>query len=507
MTEAWLTSIDQAFQWIETHPIPAVVAWAGVMGTTAYLKYRHHHPRPSDVGYGSASWATDAEIRRKGLLTGEGIVVGLLNGHTDQILRVSNTHVLAIGPSGIGKSTLLICTLRSWAGDALVLDLTGDLIEHTALYRPGDVYVWEPASPQSPRLDFFGMIRWGTPYETVDVQRWAAHITAIDVDSKSDIGTYYKDIAELVLTFTPIYLHYTTPERASPYGLMTFLRHPPIAPRPKATVIDRMLQKMAALHHPTVQLGTHALLKESSSRQIDGWNAAARWLNPWLDPVLAQATGTAEENPRVARIPFERFQQGETPLTLIIRLSPDDALGRLRNPVRFALEQIFMWTRENRRSPGDYQRPLLAVFDDMGVLGHIKLFERMVEFDRKYGIRFFGLLQDFNQVWEHFGQYTSLLTNCRTWVVFQPNDPRNADFLTGKLGAMTWRESNTRVTSRPLSFLKSRSHGETTHPRQLMTAEELQKLEEGYSLVFTEGLKLRVHAPRYYEHPLFRGVA
>jgi type IV secretion system protein VirD4 len=510
MNAAWWQTIEQGFQWMEAHPTTTTLSLTGLMGTAYALRRRWSAPKtPRDEAYGSASWATVREVRRAGLLDGDGVVLAQLGADPLALLRAGQSHVLGVGPSGIGKSTLLICTLRSWPQDALVLDLTGDLIRETVDYRPGEVYIWEPASLGSLRVNPYDLVRWETPYETLDVQRVATHLTLIEADQTSDIGTYFKDIAELVLTFVPLYLHYRDrtptpgaplPVVVSPFSLMRFLRHVP------ATGLVKLLETMRALPHDTVQLGAQALLDETAARRRDGWNAAARWLNPWLDPVLAQATATALENPRVPAIPVKRLQQGSTPITIYLRLTPEDLQGRLRATTKLILTQIRMWAKDRQAARG-YHRELLAAFDDMAEMGYVWLVESMEAFDRKYGIRVCALVQDFNQLWKQYGQYTSLLTNSGVWVVFRPNDPRNAEFLTGKLGEQTRTEPTVRVTQPTLGLWGSRSHGAVSHARPLMTAEEIQKMRPDDILVFAHGLKIRAKAVRYFDHPVFRGAA
>lgn len=508
MSDVWLQTVDQGFRWLEANPEVTAAMLGGALMTGMTLRLLSRRRRHLVVvGRGSASWAPDRQVRRAGLLRGDGVVLGQLGMNARSILRANREHVLGVGPSGVGKSTLLICTLRSWMGDAIVLDLTGDLVKYTAAWRPGRVYIWEPAALSSMRLNPYDLVRWQTPFETLDVQRAAAHFTTTDADHKSDIGTYYKDIAELVLSFTPIYLWYRTlglrtsgrSLGVSPEGLMGFLR------TRDGKNLDDLLHSMAAMPHKTVRLGVEALLAETPNRRVDGWNAAARWLNPWLDPVLSQATATDDENPRTVSIPVKDLQQGDTPMTIYLRVTPDDVSGRLQNVVRLLLDQIMMWAKD--RESDEYERELLVAMDDMAEMGYAPMVERMAQFDRKYGIRLCALLQDFNQLWKHFGVHTSLLSNCRVWVVFQPNDPRNAEFLTGKLGEMTWQEEMERVTKPPFGFFGSHSRGQVTYARPLMTAEELQKMDEHEVLVFALGHKVRARAVRYFDHPLFRGAA
>ena len=64
----------------------------------------------------------DIQRKQKELLFGKKF--GLLAYSPEQ----DEGHILVMGPSGTGKtSALLIPTLRSWQGTALVVDISGDI--------------------------------------------------------------------------------------------------------------------------------------------------------------------------------------------------------------------------------------------------------------------------------------------------------------------------------------------------------------------------------------------
>ena len=62
-------------------------------------------------------------------------------------------HILVLGPSGTGKtSALLIPTLRSWKGTALVVDISGDIASHVDV--PNKI-VFDPTSDNCIPYDVF----------------------------------------------------------------------------------------------------------------------------------------------------------------------------------------------------------------------------------------------------------------------------------------------------------------------------------------------------------------
>ncbi|NQY82208.1 MAG: type IV secretory system conjugative DNA transfer family protein [Alphaproteobacteria bacterium] len=85
--------------------------------------------------HGSARFATMKDIKRSGLLSKTGVVVGAFNG---RCLRHNGPeHVLVFAPtcSGKGGVSVVIPTLLEWRYSAVALDIKGKLYHHTFGYR------------------------------------------------------------------------------------------------------------------------------------------------------------------------------------------------------------------------------------------------------------------------------------------------------------------------------------------------------------------------------------
>src|SRR5579863_9701622 len=91
--------------------------------------------------HGSSHWASPQEVHRTGLsrTAAGGVVLGAWRdprGVVRRLTDASDRHVLAFAPSGSGKTTcLVIPTLLSWRGSAVVLDIKGELWRATAGFR------------------------------------------------------------------------------------------------------------------------------------------------------------------------------------------------------------------------------------------------------------------------------------------------------------------------------------------------------------------------------------
>ena len=84
--------------------------------------------------YGSARWATNAEVRRAGLLQPDGVILGR---HGRDYLRHNGPeHVLCFAPTRSGKGVgLVVPSLLTWPGSAIVHDIKGENWQLTAGWR------------------------------------------------------------------------------------------------------------------------------------------------------------------------------------------------------------------------------------------------------------------------------------------------------------------------------------------------------------------------------------
>src|SRR5262249_7795695 len=84
--------------------------------------------------YGSARWAAFADVRDAGLLAPRGVVLGLFND--DYLRHDGPEHILAVAPTRSGKGVgLVVPTLLTWTGSAVIHDIKGENWQLTAGWR------------------------------------------------------------------------------------------------------------------------------------------------------------------------------------------------------------------------------------------------------------------------------------------------------------------------------------------------------------------------------------
>ena len=100
--------------------------------------------------YGSARWARADEVRAAGLLGPDGVVLGRFEG--DYLRHDGPEHVLCFAPTRSGKGVgLVVPSLLTWPGSAIVHDIKGENWQLTAGFRArhGRVLLFDPTNAKS----------------------------------------------------------------------------------------------------------------------------------------------------------------------------------------------------------------------------------------------------------------------------------------------------------------------------------------------------------------------
>ncbi len=100
--------------------------------------------------YGSARWARPDEVKAAGLLGPDGVVLGRLG--RDYLRHDGPEHVLCFAPTRSGKGVgLVIPSLLTWPGSAIVHDIKGENWQLTAGFRArhGRVLLFDPTNAKS----------------------------------------------------------------------------------------------------------------------------------------------------------------------------------------------------------------------------------------------------------------------------------------------------------------------------------------------------------------------
>lgn len=173
--------------------------------------------------------------------------------------------------------------------------------------------------------------------------------------------------------------------------------------------------------------------------------------------------------------------------------------------IRTTLTSIYgLITRDAHKRTTKPKHRILFMLDEFANLGQIREMEDAVSLGAGFGISFWFILQDFNQLKKHYDKsWNTFIANSDVIQVFGIQDAESCDQIKKLMGETT-------VWDRKLSKEKDRSvhqsYDEETRP--LLTADEIRRLHPDRQIIF-----VRPHLPvvakkiKFYQDPAFKHLA
>ncbi|AMX99042.1 conjugal transfer protein TraG [Mesorhizobium ciceri] len=445
--------------------------------------------------YGSSRWATTQEIERAGLFRPGGVFLGKLK---DRYLRHDGPeHVMAFAPTRSGKGVgLVVPTLLSWTGSAVIHDIKGENWQLTSGWRSKFSYclLFNPTDPRSARYNPLLEVRKG-PQEVRDVQNIADIL--VDPEGALDRRNHWEKTSHSLLVGAVLHVLYAEEEKTLA-RVATFLSDPQ---RSFSATLQRM---MTTNHlgtpdqpevHPVVASAAREVLNKSENERSGVLSTAMSFLGLYRDPTVASATSACDWR-------LVDLMDAERPMSLYLVVPPSD-ISRTKPLVRLILNQI--GRRLTERLEGDPKKGrkhrLLMMLDEFPALGRLDFFETALAFMAGYGIRAYLIAQSLNQISKAYGENSAILDNCHVRIAFSSNDDRTAKRISDALGTATELRSMRNYAGHRLAPWLSHvmvSRQETARP--LLTPGEVMQLPQNDELVLISGLPpLRAQKLRYYQ--------
>ena len=444
--------------------------------------------------YGSARWAKRQEIEDGGLLGDDGVVLGR---YDDAYLRHDGAeHVLCFAPTRSGKGVgLVIPSLLTWPGSAIVHDIKGENWQLTAGFRArhGRVLLFDPTNPTSSAYNPLLEVRRG-PWEVRDVQN-IADILVDPNGSKTD-RNHWEKTSHALLSGAILHVLYAETDKTLA-GVARLLSDPK---RPIETTLDVMMRTAhlgKAGVHPAVAQNARKVLNMGPNERSGVVSSAMSFLSLFSDPVVAEVTRCCDWR-------IQDIVGGPAPTTLYLVVPPSD-ISRTRPLMRLILNQIGRRLTENLH-PEAGRRRLLLMLDEFAALGHLDFFETTLAFMASYGIKSFLIAQSLNQIESAYGPNNAILDNCHVRVSFATNDERTAKRVSDALGMATeMRAMKNYAGSRLAPWLGHLMISSSETARPLLTPGEVMQLPPTDEIVMVSGSHpIRARKVRYYEDPQFQ---
>ena len=444
--------------------------------------------------YGSARWAEDDDIRKAGLHESAGVFLGRKD---ERYLRHGGPeHVMAFAPTRSGKGVgLVVPTLLSWPGSAVIHDIKGENWTLTAGWRArySHCLLFNPTDPRSAAYNPLLEVRRGT-HEVRDVQNIADIL--VDPEGALERRNHWEKTSHALLVGAILHVLYADEDKTL-RGVANFLSDPAC---PFEVTLHRMMttkhlaNERGGAPHPVVASAAREVLNKSDNERSGVLSTAMSFLGLYRDPTVAEVTSRCDW--RIADL-----ISAEHPVSLYLVVPPSD-ISRTKPLIRLILNQIGRRLTESLDGSDGIarQHKLLLMLDEFPALGRLDFFESALAFMAGYGLRAFLIAQSLNQIDKAYGQNHSILDNCHVRIAYASNDERTAKRISDALGTATELRAQRNYAGHRLApwlghLMVSRQ--ETARP--LLTPGEVMQLPPDDAVVMVSGHPpIRARKIRYY---------
>lgn len=508
--------------------IGTLVAGGGIL-VAAIIKMRMAgRNKGNEFLHGSARWADLKDIEAAGLIDNNGVYVGAYeqkNGKTVYLRHNGPEHCLTYAPTRSGKGVgLVIPTLLSWPASTVVADLKGELWALTAGWRKKHanqiVIRFEPATSRgSARWNPLDEIRVGTDNEVADVQNLATLI--VDPDGKG-LESHWQKTSQALFVGVILHAIYKAKNGGPPATMaeVDALLTDPARP------IGELWKEMTSYghlpggkNHTVVGRAARDMMDRPDEEAGSVLSTAKSYIELYRDPIVAANTGTSD-------FAIRDLMNGEQPVSLYIITQPTDK-NRLRPLVRIMLNMMVRILApkqefENGRVKANYKHRMLFMIDEFPSLGKLEIIQESLAFAAGYGLKFYLVCQDINQLQSRetgYGHDELVTSNCHIQNAYPPNRLETAEHLSKMTGQTTiLKEQITTSNQRGGGFFSgsvSKTVQETQ--RALLTPDECMRMpapkkngsgdieEAGDMLVYVAGYPMIYgKQPLYFKDPIFQ---
>ena len=450
--------------------------------------------------YGSSRWATTREVIAARLFQPAGVFLGRFGSR--YLRHDGPEHVMAFAPTRSGKGVgLVVPTLLSWTGSAVIHDIKGENWQLTAGWRArfSHCLLFNPTDIRSARYNPLLEVRKG-PDEVRDVQNIADIL--VDPEGALERRSHWEKTSHSLLVGTILHVLYAEEEK-------TLARVATILSDPQRSFAHTLARMMGTNHlgtgddpqvHPVVASAARELLNKSENERSGVLSTAMSFLGLYRDPTVAAATAACDWR-------IVDLVDAARPVSLYLVIPPSD-ISRTKPLVRLVLNQIGRRLTERLEGDPAKQRKhqLLMMLDEFPALGRLDFFETALAFMAGYGIRAYLIAQSLNQISKAYGENNAILDNCHVRIAFSSNDERTAKRISDALGTATELRAQRNYAGHRLAPWLSHvmvSRQETARP--LLTPGEVMQLPASDELVLVSGLPpIRAKKLRYYEDGNFK---
>lgn len=470
------------------------------IGVMFYRLYNLRNSETREGLHGSAQLAEIDDLKTAGLLDNDGAIIGGyqdIKGQIHPLRHASGEHILAYAPTGSGKGvSLVLPTLLSWNQSVVCLDIKGENYNLSAGWRQkylnSKIIKFDPASPGSDGYNPLLEIRLGTEFAIADTQNVARML----VDSEGEGLKDHWDNTSFAFLQGLILFECEMAKRQNIYPEIQNVAKYLTDPDRDA---DELFEEMLDCGIEFIQQSARGMMNKPEKERGSVFSTSETRFTLYRDPIIGN-------NLVKPSFKIDDLQCDDNPVSLYVIIRPKD-IARIAPLTRLLFSQILEkrlsdMSYENGRSKGEYNYQLLMMMDEFTSQGKLEIISKSIAFSRSYGVKFFLIIQDTEQLIRAYGQNEEITGNCHIRIAYAPNKLATAELLSSMSGETTIERKIVTKSGSRTGVLNQVSESIDYVKRPLMTPDEIMRLpmpiktadgsitEPGDMLIFSAGTPL-----------------
>jgi type IV secretion system protein VirD4 len=376
-------------------------------------------------------WLKPAEVERTVFATNSNYKLYIGTFQDGSFLSYSGDgSMVTIAPPGSGKTQCNVFpNLLEWTGPAIVLDISGDIYEHTAAWRSvsvGPVYKFNPLDPEdSHKYNPLTFVRERPDFIWED-SRLLAEMMIVPSGSADP---FWENEARTVLTAAIAYVCYSNPPTERPmHAVLDVL----FGGQPWE---DMILGLTMAVDVRVMTQHATSLAGMNEKTLTSVLQTARSSLGAWTGERVARVTARSDWNPMDLR-------SGVNP-TIYITVRPNEVEAYL-SLLRVFIGQHIRVLTGGAVPPRDAP-PILVMLDELPRLRYMAPVDEALNIGRKYGLRLWMFAQSVGQFQTAYPNADGMLGSCAVRIFMNPSGADGlAERLSEELGYVDSINDNSR---------------------------------------------------------------
>lgn len=447
--------------------------------------------------YGDARFAKFSEVKKSGLLDGEGIIVGKLK---DKYLQLKGQlHVILSAPTRSGKGVgAVIPNLLSWAYSVVVLDIKQENWDTTSEYRSKhgqDCFLFNPLTTdyRTHRYNPLSYISDNPDFMINDIQKIANML----FPDKPNTDVIWTATPRSFFLGVVLYLIETGGQLTIGQVLRESLNGGDGSKYFKNAILE-LAETDKPLSGDCVRaLNSYISIASENTRAgiITGFRSQ---LELWMNPIVDAATSGND---------FDLRRLRKDKISIYVGVTPDN-LERVAPLLNLFFQQLIdLNTRELPHQDKEIKHDCLLLMDEFTAIGKIGVLSKGISYIAGYGLRMLPIIQSPSQLVDVYGQEAAdtFTVNHALNIVFPPKatETKNARDISEWLGYQTVDGVS---TSKSKALFKNRDPSENVSDqrRALLLPQEITSLDSEKEIVVMENLPpIMATKIRYYKDENF----